>query len=106
MNLTQLSPQFIKYVSPGRHQDVGGLHEAHGIVFLCPKCYKANGGPVGTHSVMVWFKNKGVPDAEEPKPGRWSVVGGTGYANLSLGPSIQISTGCQWHGWVTNGSAD
>lgn len=105
MNLTQLEAQFIKYVSPGRHQDVSDVRQANGIVFLCPKCFVANGGSIGTHSVLVWFKDKGVPDTEDPKPGRWAVVGGTGYANLSLAPSIQLTTGCQWHGYVSNGSA-
>lgn len=104
MNLSSLEPQFVRFVSPGRYQDVNGLHEAHGIRFLCPKCYAANGGGIGTHSILLWFKGKGVPDSEDPKPGRWMIIGGTGYANLSLAPSIQLSTGCQWHGFITNGS--
>lgn len=103
MNLNHLEPQFIRYTGPGRHQDVGALYEAHGIIFLCPSCFAKNGGPIGTHSIMVWFKNKGVPDVETPGPGRWAVVSGTGVANLSLAPSIQLSTGCLWHGNVTNG---
>jgi hypothetical protein len=88
------------------HVDV--LADAHGLMFLCPKCFAANGGPVGTHSIIAWFEDK-VPDNAEPVPGRWYPQG-TGYGDLSFVPhkksnSILLTGGCQWHGFVTNGQA-
>jgi hypothetical protein len=97
----------------GKHETylpwVDTLPEAHGIVFLCPKCFAANGGPVGTHSVICWFEDK-VPDDAEPKPGRWNPVG-TGIDDLTFAPgkksnSVLLTGGCNWHGFVTNGAAD
>ena len=32
--------------------DVDALTEADGVWFLCPKCFAANGGAVGTHAVI------------------------------------------------------
>lgn len=83
------------------------MSEADGIFFLCPKCYDANGGPVGTHSVLCWFVGQ-VPDNLIPKPGRW-VPSGLGINDLSfVGPgaaSILLTGGCGWHGFVRNGEA-
>jgi len=82
---------------------------AHGLLFLCPKCFVANGGPVGTHSVICWFEDK-VPDDAEPGPGRWNPTG-TNIDDLSFVPgrkshSVALTGGgCAWHGFVTNGSA-
>ncbi len=84
-----------------RHVDT--LAEAQGILFLCPKCFVENMGPVGTHCVLVWFRDRGVPAEFLPSP-RW-VVNGTGYADLSTTPSIHIRTGCGYHGFLTNGEA-
>ncbi len=76
---------------------------AQGIIFLCPKCFAANGGPVGTHGVLCWFKDRGVPDEAVPGPARW-IATGVGYADLTLAPSILLTgAGCAWHGFVTNG---
>lgn len=98
MRLNGLDPQFYKIASPGHYQHVETLAEAQGIMFDCPKC--------GNHSVMVWFRDRGVPVEEVPGPGRWS-VSGTIYADLSLSPSINLENpqhvGCEWHGFVTNG---
>lgn len=82
---------------------VDTLAEANGIFFLCPKCYEAHGGPVGTHGVRVWFKDRGVPDEAVPQP-RW-MVSGTGMDDLTLTPSVALNGGCGWHGFVTNGGA-
>jgi hypothetical protein len=83
------------------------LADADGIMFLCPKCYQANGGPVGTHVVICWFAGK-VDGSLDPKPGRWN-PGGTGIDDLTfVGPgatSVQLVGGCNWHGFVTNGEA-
>lgn len=80
---------------------------AQGVMFLCPVCYERNSGPVGTHSVLIWFRDRGVPPDETPGPGRWA-VSGTGLTDLTLSPSIDLSAnegGCGWHGWVENGIA-
>lgn len=108
MKLTELEPQFVTTPSPGRLHDVDTLAEAQGVMFLCPKCFATNGGPVGTHSLLVWFRDRGVPPDMSPGPGRW-VASGSGYADLTLSPSINLETpdgsGCQWHGFITNGEA-
>src|SRR5579859_6863427 len=44
-----------------RFDPVATLAEAHGIRFLCPKSFAKNGGPVGTHSVYIWFEGSPVP---------------------------------------------
>jgi hypothetical protein len=83
------------------------LAEADGVMFLCPKCYAENGGPVGTHSVICWFAGR-VPDGVDPKPGRWTPTG-TGLHDLTFVPSagrscsVLLLGGCGWHGFVANG---
>jgi hypothetical protein len=109
MRLIDLEPRFYRVAAPGRWQRVETISEAHGIRFLCPKCFKANGGSVGTHSVICWSRSRGTPDDEPPLPGRWAIVG-TGFEDLTLNAdppsgarSVALSGGCQWHGFVTNG---
>lgn len=79
--------------------------KAQGILFLDPLEFTKNGGAVGTSSVLVWFSGRGVPDTYEPKA-RWA-ASGTGFADLSLHPSIDVTCGNKfpgrWHGWVQNG---
>lgn len=102
MKLTELKPQFLARVSDGHRRYVDTIGEAQGVMFLCPRCYRAN-AEAGTHYVMVWFRGRGVPDTEVPGPGRWGASGG-GYADLTLSPSIQLlGGGCDWHGFVQNG---
>lgn len=88
------------------YEPVATLAEAQGIMFLCPKCFSQNGGPIGTHRVMCWFADRGVPDEADPKPGRW-IPAGTGYRDLSfVGPaaaSVALMGGCNWHGFIRNG---
>lgn len=89
---------------------VDGLAEAQGVWFLCPKCFKANGGAKGTHSCEVTFAGRGVADAhgthnDKGVPVRWA-VGGSNLDDLSTTPSILLIGGCEWHGYITNGSAD
>ena len=90
--------------------DVDTLAEADGVMFLCPKCFGQNGGPVGTHAVLCWFVGK-VADDVDPKPGRWTPTG-TGLHDLTFVPSAGRSqsvllTGgsCGWHGHIVNGEA-
>ena len=108
MKLLDLEPRFQRIETDADGRDVypaaGGLVAAQGLLFLCPVCFTANGGPIGTHSVLVWFRDRGVPDAKMPGPGRWTATG-TGYLDLTLSPSIHLSGegGCGWHGQVTAG---
>ncbi len=97
----------VKVVSLDKFRAVNTLAEAQGIVFLCPLHYAKNQGPVGTHSFLVWFKDRGVPDDMTP-PNRWTVTGGTSLDDLTLAPSIapeNAKATCQWHGFVKHGSA-
>lgn len=53
--------------------DVPALSGADGVEFLCPKCFAANGGAVGTHLVHVYFRNGDVPPRrwqKQPRPDR------------------------------------
>lgn len=109
MRLTELSPHFLILLPDNRMKRTDNLEEAQGIMFLCPVCFEKNGGPIGTHSVLCWFKNRGVPDDVSPKPGRWNPAG-TGYTDLTfVGPgatSIWLRGGgdsCGWHGFITKG---
>lgn len=84
--------------------DVATLAEADHIMFLCPLCFEKNGGAIGTHSVMVTFAGRNVPDeagtrGKDGKPTRWN-VSGSSLDDLVLTPSIQLNGGCNWHGFV------
>lgn len=114
--LRVLEAEFLQLDTPACFTRLGDKRtpEANGLLFLCPKCFVANGGPIGTHSVICWFA--GVPQTIDPKPGRWMPVG-TSIDDLSFVPwndgvkqysrSVALTGGgCAWHGFVTNGSAD
>lgn len=108
MKLSQLEPRFLKYEDAKTFRFVDTIQEANGVEFLCPKCFAANNGPVGTHAVICWSKSAGTPDDATPGPGRWRLVG-TGLHDLSLMEepgrtrSVLLRGGCAWHGYVTNG---
>lgn len=109
MRLADLEAQLLRRraEAPDTYEPVGSLVDADGIMFLCPKCFAANGGPVGTHSVLCWFVGR-VPDDLDPKPGRWNPQG-TGVDDLTfVGPratSVLLNSGCGWHGFVRDGDA-
>lgn len=109
-SLKDLEATFLKHNSDGSSSLVKTLAEADGILFLCPKCFQTNGGNAGTHSVICWFVGK-VPDNLDPKPGRWQPTG-TDLDDLSFvpspghSPSVLLTAGCHWHGFIKNGSAD
>lgn len=107
MRLRDLEARFYRITAPGHRLEVDTLAEAQGVLFLCPACFKTNNGPIGTHSVMTWFRDRGVPDDEVPRPGRWQVASSsTGLDDLTLTPSVLLpGPGCGWHGFVTNGDA-
>ncbi len=108
LRLTDLEPRFLRYECRAdgvHHVEVDSIAEAQGLMFLCPKCYVANGGCVGTHRIICWSRSRGVPDDAKPGPGRWDLVG-TGFDDLSLlagSSSVQLLGGCNWHGFVTGG---
>ncbi len=111
MRLRDLDARFLKIDEPGRtRHEVDTLAEAQGVIFLCPLCWATNAGPIGTHSVICWFRDRGVLDTETPGPGRWDPAG-TSLDDLSLvrldgGPSsVLLTGGCGWHGSVANGMA-
>lgn len=101
MKLTELDAQFMQTTGERTMRPVETLAEAQGLMFLCPHCYKANGGRAGTHSIIIWFAGRGAPPSWNP-PDRWE-VSGTSLADLTIKPSI-LNHGC-WHGFVTNGDA-
>ena len=90
---------------------VATLAEAHGVKFLCPKCFVENGGPRGTHAIMCWSRSAGAPEEATPLPGRWK-MDGLNLDDLTLNAdppsgarSVLLHGGCAWHGFVTNGDA-
>lgn len=105
-------------LTPQRYamDDVDSVAEADGIMFLCPACFAKNGGAVGTHSVLVSFEGRNVPDGagsrgDGGKPTRWA-VSSSSLDDLVLTPSILLGSsqpvdqGCHWHGFVgSNGIA-
>lgn len=108
--LTDLDAHFIRKTDRG-WQRVDTLAEAQGVSFLCPKCFAASNGPVGTHSVVCWSESRGAPADAVPGPGRWK-LDGTGLHDLTLNAdpprsarSVLLNGGCAWHGFVTNGDA-
>lgn len=111
MRLSELSAElFTRHEEAGRilYRPVQSLADAHGVKFLCPKCFTANSGSVGTHSCICWFVGK-VPDSAEPGPGRWN-PSGTGIEDLTFVPyegqplvSVLLTGGCGWHGNIVNG---
>ena len=110
MRLTELDPNWLEIIDERTVRTDGSMETAQGIAFLCPKCFVENGNSaVGTHQVWCWFRHKGVPDEYSPKPGRWTPQG-TGFEDLTFIPgdppmpsSVQITSGCMWHGHVQNG---
>lgn len=83
---------------------VESVAEADGVVFLCPKCFQENNGPVRTHSVVCWRPR--VPQGENIEgPGRWEFEG-TGLHDLTLvagSSSVLLTGGCNAHFFVRGG---
>lgn len=119
MKLRELEVELVSYYSrsstaeelelnPGYPQHTGyrlveKLEDADGVWFLCPKCFKANGGEVGTHAVRIGFKGIAKPGTygynKKGEPVLWAMQG-HGVDDLQLTPSIQLEGGCNWHGYV------
>ena len=109
MKLTALEPTFLKIIDDTHYQYVDDIAGADGVMFLCPKCFGHNSGPVGTHQVLCWAPH--VPQTHFPRPGRWSLHG-TGYSDLTLragSSSVLLTSWCRhpeckgWHGWPEGG---
>lgn len=113
--LLDLDPRFVANVAgPGNTSyvaRVSTLAAAHGVSFLCPKCYHAAGRRIeGVHRVTCWFEGR-VPDEMRPGPGRWAAAG-AGFEDLTFVPtpresrtSVKLEGGCRWHGHVVGGHA-
>lgn len=104
IRLLELEPEWVHDWQPKpswRRSDAIDVTTAQGIFFLCPQCFHLNHGPVGTHAVLLWFADRGVPNDAEPGPGRWKAKG-TSFADLTLSPSININSE-HWHGYIENG---
>lgn len=113
VRLTDLDPEWLTLGTDprGHRRGEADIETAQGFMFLCPLCFERNGGPAGTHSVIVWSRSRGVPDSQVPGPGRWTWQG-TGFEDLTVhgdppgnARSIDLSggAGCGWHGFITNG---
>jgi hypothetical protein len=88
-----------------------GDPKPEGVMFLCPKCFVENKGPIGTHVVVCWSESAGAPAEAIPGPGRWK-MDGTSLHDLTLNAdpprgarSVALNGGCGWHGFVTDGNA-
>jgi hypothetical protein len=107
MKLAELEGQLYRYVGDKTFKEVKKLADADSVMFLCPKCFAANGGAQGTHSIRVDFAGKGVPAEvcirnSQGQPVWWN-ASGDDISNLTLTPSILLLHDCAWHGFVTSG---
>jgi hypothetical protein len=105
MKLLDLEPQGLKLAGAGepfvwRHCDFA---DADGVMFLCPVCFKANGGAVGTHVIVCWRPR--VPPSVRPGPGRWEWQGSS-FADVTFvagSSSVLLTGGCHAHFFVRDG---
>lgn len=120
MRLRDLNAKFLKVITLTSHRCIDTLADADGVMFQCPQCaalcepFEEDGerGFRGAHYILCWFRHRpNVPDDLEPGPGRWTPEG-TSLDDLTFVPgnppmpcSVQITTGCGWHGFVSNGDA-
>lgn len=104
MYIKDLDAQFLKIGADNSLIYVYNIEDAQGIVFLCPKCYLANNGAIGTHSIICWFMGRGVPEELNRESRRW-VLEGSSYDNITFGDAGIFSECCKWHGHVENGIA-
>lgn len=106
MRLTELEPSFLVIEDRHTYSVMDDIKTAQGISFVCPECLRKKGSRPGVHSMICWFKDRGVPDDQKPGPGRW-VPSGTGYNDLSfIGPgaaSVLQQGGCNAHFYIKNG---
>jgi len=109
MRLSELKPQWL--AAPRRNEQgqtiwpvLQSMSGAHGIEFLCPICFRKNGGPVGTHAIICW--DPSIPQTQQPTPGRWNLVG-TSFEDLTLvagSSSVRLIGGCDAHFFIRDGA--
>lgn len=76
-----------------------------GMTFECPHCRETG------QRLAVALHLDGTnmdPDPDNPQQFAaderiWTVVGGSGFEDLTLTPSIDASASGHWHGFITNG---
>lgn len=103
MKLADLDPRFIRRIDDTLFDFVEEIDQADGLLFLCPACFGANGGPRGTHSIICWRPR--VPLTTSPKRGRWEFEG-SGLEDLTLvagSSSVLLTGGCRAHFFIRNG---
>jgi hypothetical protein len=102
MRLSVLEAELVTLIEPTGWKAAEDVASASGLIMLCPGCFEKNGGAVGTHSALLWFRARAVPTHLQPGPGRWYATG-TSIENLSLTPSVVIGDPACWHGWIRAG---
>jgi hypothetical protein len=104
VKLSELEPEFLKCEEDGRSLRYVTIAEADGIIFLCPVCFTANKGNVGTHAIICWRPH--IAQTVSPGPGRWQ-FSGSGLADLTLvagSSSIFLTTAqCRAHFFIRSG---
>jgi len=107
MRLLELEPQFLKRTPDTTWSHVDSISDADGIIFLCPVCFTANKGNVGTHSVICWQPH--VPQTVSRTPARW-MFQGSNYDDLTLvaaSSSILLQDApCAAHFFIRNGNIE
>ncbi len=102
-SLRELGAQLMKHSMTDTWAYVDSVSEADGVMFQCPACFEANGGPVGTHSIVCWAPS--VPLTFSPGPGRWNLRGSS-IDDLELvagSSSVKLTGGCEAHFHVRGG---
>jgi hypothetical protein len=106
--------QFIKNTTRAGLTFTDQLDGADGVWFWCPCGYGKPEYPLDggrPHAVMVSFSNpRGCGQAPDDAgsqsrnggPSRW-MMSGTGVADLTLSPSVDVGTPSCWHGFVQDG---
>lgn len=98
--LTDLNPRFVGAGGEGITNSETGeqVPERHGIAisFDCP-C----GGKCGQRAVLQFENPLDGRPYESPHP-KWKRIGKT-FEDMTLTPSIQRRSGCNWHGYLTDG---
>ncbi|WP_109477722.1 DUF6527 family protein [Paraburkholderia sp. C35] len=99
MKLVELNPEFVRFlpelICQGMHRRevVSTFAEAQGIRFTSPTNPE--------QKVCVPFRDRGAP-ADENMGIQWGATGSS-FADLTLSPSIDMSRGGGWHGFITDG---
>ena len=103
----ELDGQLLALEDDNTFRHVDTVAEADGIRFLCPKCFQENNGPIGTHSIVIFFSK--CPKAQQLMGHSGWNAAGRDLSDLTFtGPgaaSVLLKTGCKYHGFIKNGTA-